>query len=114
MSIDIGTVGQTQSAAPAQGVASAQAAPETEPSAAVQQAVSLDTFPAAPPPELSAAIATAARAHEALQSSGRRLHFAIDPPTGRLMIELHNLTGHVLSTVNPSQVLAAAGGADPS
>jgi hypothetical protein len=116
MSIDIGFVGQTQNTPPAPGAASAQTAPEIAATAADQQAVSLDvdTLPAAPPPELRGAIATAANAYEALQSSGRRLHFALDAPTGRLTIELRDLTGNVLSTLNPSHVLAAADGNDLS
>ncbi len=114
MSIDIGFVGQAQSTAPAQGVASAQPAPATAPTDADQQAVSveLDSSSTAPPPELSGAIATAASAYQTLQSTGRRLHFAIDAPTGRLSIELHDLSGSALKTLNPSQVLAVAGGND--
>ncbi len=116
MSIDIGLVGQAQSTPPAPGAASAQAPPTTAATDADQEAVSveLDSFSSAPPPELRGAIATAASAYQTLQSTGRRLHFAIDDPTGRLTIELHDLSGNAIKTLNPSQALAVAGGNDPS
>ncbi len=115
MSFDIGAVEQTQSAAaPASataGAAQVQDAPAVE---GHDEAVSVDTFPSTPPPELTDAIAAAAQSYDNLEAGGRRLHFAVDPPTGRLSIEVHDLTGNVLSTVTPSQVLDVAGGGELS
>ena len=116
MSFDIGAVDQVHSAlAP---VSATSSAPQTQDAIPVQdgqnEAVAVDTFPAAPPPELSDAIAAAAQSYDNLEAGGRRLHFAIDPPTGRLSIEVHDLSGNVLSSATPSQVLDVAGGGDLS
>ncbi len=111
MSFNIGSVGQTPKAPPAQG-----SAPSTGPAQDVapadQEAVTVETFPAAAPPELGSAIATAAQVYHDLAAAGRRLHFAIDPPTGRLTIQLQDASGNVLTTMTPSKALdVAAGGA---
>ncbi|MGO9751591.1 MAG: hypothetical protein ACLP8S_22795 [Solirubrobacteraceae bacterium] len=115
MSFDIGSVGQTQSPAPARGVArSAQPASDVSETDASQEAVAVDTLSGSPPPELSDAIVAAAAAYKNLAASGRRLHFAIDPPSGRLAVELHDLSGNFLSAATPSQALEVAGGGDLS
>ena len=112
MSFDIGAVDQVQGTqAPTSPAASAPQAQEAlTVEAGHDEAVAVDTFPASPPPELSDAIAAAAQAYDDLEASGRRLHFAVDPPTGRLSIEVHDLSGNVLSTLTPGEVLDVAGG----
>ena len=116
MSIDIGAIGRQQVAAPATAVAGAAGASTTDPDTSAvdaaddDQAVSVSALPASPPPELSDAIAAAADAYDQLAASGRSLHFALDPPTGRLTIQLQDSAGNVLSTLSPSQVLDAADG----
>ncbi|MGO9902039.1 MAG: hypothetical protein ACLP0J_20680 [Solirubrobacteraceae bacterium] len=79
-----------------------------------QEAVAGETLPPAAPPELSSAIATAAQAYDDLAAAGRRLHFAIDPPTGRFTIELQDACGNVLTTITPSKVLDLAAGGNLS
>lgn len=113
MSFDIGGVGQVPGAAPARSpAAAAQRAPVVSGTSTDQEAVAVDTFPAGPPAEVSDAIGVAARSYDDLAASGRRLHFAVDPPSGRLTVELHDLSGNLLSAVTPRQVLDVAGGAD--
>jgi hypothetical protein len=115
MSFDIGGVGHTQGAVPARSLATAaQPASSLSEPDAYQEAVAVDTLPTGPPAGVSDAIGVAAQAYDALAASGRSLHFAIDPPSGRLTVELHDLSGNVLSTVAPSQVLAIAGGGELS
>ena len=84
MSIDIGLVSRLQGASATPAGASAPANTEPEATGDREDAVAVDTFPAAPPPELSAAIGTAARAYDDLAASGRQLHFAMDSTTSRL------------------------------
>ncbi len=116
MSFDIGAVDQTQSTpAPTSATTSAlQAQDVSAVEAGHDEAVAVETFPSTPPPELSDAIATAAQSYDNLEAGGRRLHFAVDPPTGRLSIEVHDLSGNVLSTATPSQVLDIADGGELS
>ncbi len=113
MSFNIGSVGQTPKAPAAQGSAPGTGpSQDVAPAGADQEAVTVETFPAAAPPELSSAIATAAQVYHDLAAAGRRLHFAIDPPTGRLTIQLQDVSGNVLTTMTPSKALdVAAGGA---
>jgi len=80
----------------------------TKPAAA--KAVALDTIPASPPPEVLAAIGTASQAYDRLAASGRQLHFGIDQSSGKVVVELQDLSGNVLSTLSPSQALDIAGG----
>lgn len=69
-----------------------------------------DGIPATPPPEVLDAVGTAAAAYDRLRTDGRRLHFATDPVTGRLSIEVHDLDGNLLTTLPPSRVLDLAAG----
>jgi hypothetical protein len=114
MSFDIGSVGQLSKAPAAQGTApGTEAAQDLTATDADQEAVAVETF-LAPPPELSGTIATAAQAYHNLTAARRRLHFAIDPPTGRLTIELQDASGNVLTTITPSKVLDLAAGGNLS
>lgn len=67
-------------------------------------------IPAVPPPEVLDAVGAAGAAYDRLRSGGRQLHFATDPVTGRLSIEVHDLDGNVLTTLPPSRVLDLAAG----
>ena len=88
-------------AAPALGTADA---------AASDVAVTVHTVPASPPPEVMDAIAVAAEAPDRLAASGRELYFQVDPPTGKVSVELRDLDGTVLSTLPPSTALDIADG----
>ncbi len=75
-----------------------------------EPSVSVDTIPAGPPPEVHAAIAVAAQAHERLAAAGQSLSFRVNDNTGKLTIEIHDLEGNVLFTVPPSRALEIAAG----
>jgi hypothetical protein len=75
-----------------------------------EEAVEVNTIPASPPAELTEEFSVAARAYDELAADGRRLHFAVNRATGRVTVEVHDLSGKVLSTVSPSQALAVAAG----
>lgn len=113
MSLDIGAVQPGQGARPASSTtASAPPGPPASASAASasEESVALETLPLSPPPELDAEIAAAAQAHSDLEAAGQRLNFSLDPQSGKLKIELQDLSGNTLSAVSPSQVLDIAGG----
>src|SRR4051812_28223720 len=61
----------------------------------------VDALPAAPPPELSAEVERASARYEELRRQKRELHFATDPSSGRVVIEVRDLDGKVLRTVPP-------------
>jgi hypothetical protein len=78
--------------------------------APAQSAVSLNTFPSSPPQEVLDEMASAARVHDTLSAQGRELHFAHDPQSGRMTIEVRDSGGHVLRTISPSEALEVAAG----
>lgn len=75
-------------------------------------AVTVDTIPVSPPPEVLVAVAAAAGAQDRLAAAGQALHFSLDQ-RGRLSVQLTDLKGTVLSTVPASTVLAVAAGGSP-
>ena len=78
--------------------------------AAPSSSVTVDTMPASPPAEVLDAIGVAARAADRLAASGRRLQFSVDPPTGRVAVQVIDHPGTVLGTLTGAQALAVAGG----
>jgi hypothetical protein len=76
-----------------------------------QDAVSNDTMPASPPPEVQHAIGIAAQSYERLHASGHQLGFAIDPTTRRVVAEVRDTQGKLLWTVPASKALEIASGA---
>lgn len=76
-----------------------------------QQAVKVDTFPSTPPRDSFEAMGVASDVYDKLAAKGQHLHFALDG-SGKLTVELQDLSGHTISRVSPSQVLAIAGGED--
>jgi beta-lactamase class A len=114
MSFDIQGVGSSQSAASLRafngGASSTAATSGTE---AEDGAVEVRTMPVAPPPEVMDAISTASDAYDQLQSSGLQVQFGTDPNSGRLSIQLQDLSGTTLSSLTPSHVLAIAAGETP-
>jgi hypothetical protein len=73
-------------------------------------AVTLDTIPSSPPPEVLDAIGMAAQAPDRLAAAGQALHFRIDARTGKVTIEVHDLDGNLQATLQPSEVLDIADG----
>jgi hypothetical protein len=78
--------------------------------APVSDPVTVDTMPASPPPEVLDAIGVAARAAETLAQSGRRLQFSVDPPTGRVSVQVTDHSGNVLGSLSGAQALDVADG----
>jgi FlaG protein len=102
-----GIVRRTQPATPgfsldlARRVAKPPAAPDT----------ALLSLPAAPPADaLDAVGAAAARAAE-LRAANRELHFRKDEESGRVIVEVRDLEGHVIRTIPPSHALDVMAGA---
>ena len=79
-------------------------------SPAATDAVRVDTLPATPPAEVLDAVGVAAQAAAALEQSGRRLQFTLDPPTGRVAVQVTDHAGTVLGSLTLTQTLALAGG----
>jgi hypothetical protein len=76
----------------------------------LQPAQSSDPVPASPPAEVLDAIGVAADAYDRVKNSGRRLHFATDPVSGRVTAQLLDPDGNVLTTLPASKVLDLADG----
>jgi FlaG protein len=73
-------------------------------------AVTADVTPASPPSDVSAQVAEAHQRAEQLAAANRELHFAKDPDTGRIIVEVRDLDGKVLRTIPPSHALAVMSG----
>jgi hypothetical protein len=71
-------------------------------------AVTVQTIPPTPPPEVQVAMAQADDAYDKLQTGGHQLHFHLDGSTGHVEVQVHDLQGHMLFTVPPSQALKIA------
>jgi flagellar protein FlaG len=69
-----------------------------------------DTIPASPPAEVLDAIDAAWDAYDRLEATGHRLHFASNPRSGRLTVELHDLKDNILGTVPLAKALDVATG----
>jgi hypothetical protein len=95
---------------PTSAVASSQPARAATPAAVSvsSDSVTVDTMPAAPPPEVLDAIGAAASAYDRLTASGVQLHFHVDEQTGKVSTQVYDTRGTVLGTLSPSQVLDVA------
>ena len=68
-------------------------------------------IPVVPPPDVVTEVHRAAeRAHE-LAKANRELHFEKDPTSGRIIVQVRDLTGTVLRTIPPSAALDVMSGA---
>ncbi len=97
-------------AAPTRTSGSFQAAADGARAAQDTDAVTVDAFPASPPPEVLAEMATAAGAADRLAADGRALHFSLGAPGDGVSVQVTDLAGTVLSTAPPSTALAVAAG----
>ncbi|MGA9857111.1 MAG: hypothetical protein WBQ18_04560 [Solirubrobacteraceae bacterium] len=71
------------------------------------------SVPATPPEDVWAEIGVAAEVFDALESSGRHVHFGRDPRTGTLRSSLQDAEGNLLAALSPRQVIELACGAGP-
>jgi hypothetical protein len=106
MSFDIAPVGRTPGTAPA----ATDKTHSTAPSNAAQDSVTVDTIPSSPPPEVHEAMGVAAQAYDKLQAQGREMRFKVNPGTGKLVVEVHDLHGQLLFQVPASKALDVASG----
>jgi len=75
-----------------------------------QDAVNVDVIPTSPPDGVMDAIAAASDAYDTLAASGQHVSFSLDPPTGRVQIELQDPAGRPISGLSPSDALRLAAG----
>ena len=68
-------------------------------------------IPATPPPDVVAEIHRAAARAEELHKANRELHFEKDPDSGRIVVQVRDLSGNVLRTIPPSAALDVMSGA---
>jgi flagellar protein FlaG len=75
---------------------------------AKESATRVDAIPASPPPEVVEEMLAAQRAIADMHARGRELHFSMD--SGRLRIEVRDLSGNVIKQIPPSRALEIAAG----
>jgi FlaG protein len=116
MSFEIGPVPPVQGAGtPRRAVAATPsfsldlARPAARPGA-VQDTAQL-SLPASPPAEVLDAVGAAAARAAELRAANRELHFHKDEKSGRVIVEVRDLEGHVIRTIPPSEALDVMAGA---
>jgi flagellar protein FlaG len=72
-------------------------------------AVTVDTIPASPPPDVLQEMQDAAKVAEKLRAMQRELHFE-PQPNGRVIVQVRDLDGNVIRTIPPSAALEVASG----
>jgi flagellar protein FlaG len=85
----------------------ARRAPKAQPA---QDTAAL-SVPAAPPVEVREAVAAAAARAAELRENNRELHFHKDETSGRVIVQVRDLAGHVIRTIPPSHALDVMAGA---
>ena len=108
MSFDLSSVDPTRSARVEPQRPGARAAARFADALAATGSARVDAIPASPPPEVIDEMRAAQRAIADMRARGRELHFEMD--SGRLKIEVRDLSGNVLKQIPPSRALEIAGG----
>jgi flagellar protein FlaG len=104
MSVQMGHLSLVTAAEPSSGAASpARPAPAAAPTHSA--AATADVIGAAPPPELADEVGAAADRAQQMADANRELHFAKDPHSGRIIVQVRDLDGNVVRTIPPSQAL---------
>lgn len=96
--------------APAASATRGGSGPKPEPVRPAHPPVTADVIPPAPPAEVLEDVAAAAERAEALAAANRELHFAKDPESGRIIVQVRDLDGNVVRTIPPSQALDVMSG----
>ena len=100
----MGHLSLVTAAEPPSGTApAARPAPAT--AATPSAAVTADVIGSSPPPELADEIGAAADRAQQMADANRELHFAKDPHSGRIVVQVRDLDGTVVRTIPPSQAL---------
>ena len=76
-----------------------------------ERAVATSHIPASPPPDVVVEIHRAAARAQELHKANRELHFEKDPNSGRIVVQVRDLSGNVLRTIPPSKALDVMSGA---
>jgi hypothetical protein len=71
------------------------------------------SMPATPPPEVLDEVGAAAQRAEQLAAADRELHFRHCEQTGRVVVDVRDLAGTVLRTIQGSEALEVMAGANP-
>lgn len=113
MSFEIGPLTPRQTSGPARAVAAPR---EERPVGLTRSAAPVhDTaelsLSASPPEAVRDAIGAAADRVDALWADNRELHFRTDEDSGRVIVEVRDLDGHVIRTIPPSEALDVIAGA---
>jgi FlaG protein len=76
-----------------------------------QRAAAASHIPATPPPDVIVEVQRAAARADELHQANRELHFEKDPSSGRIVVQVRDLSGNVLRTIPPSAALDVMSGA---
>jgi hypothetical protein len=116
MSFEIGPVppvspggASRRAAAATPGFALDLARPAAKPAPA--QDTALLSLPGSPPAGVLDAVGAAAARATELRAANRELHFRKDAESGRVIVEVRDLEGHVIRTIPPSHALDVMAGA---
>jgi flagellar protein FlaG len=110
MSVQMGHLKLVQPAASAAGRPGEAPVPGLERPEFAPATVTADVIPASPPVEVSEEVARAAERAQELHDANRELHFAKDPESGRIVVEVRDLDGNVLRIIPPSEALDVMSG----
>lgn len=77
----------------------------------IESADTADIIPSSPPPSVRDEMAAAALKVQEMHSDNRELHFAKDPTSNRIVIQVRDLKGEVIRTIPPSEALDIMSGA---
>jgi flagellar protein FlaG len=76
-----------------------------------QRAAASSHIPATPPPDVVVEVHRAAARAQELHEANRELHFSKDAKSGRIVVQVRDLSGNVLRTIPPSSALDVMSGA---
>src|SRR5689334_3004989 len=65
----------------------------------------IGAIPSAPPPDALREVDRAAARADELWHDKRELHFQVDDDSGRVIVQVRDLDGHVIRTIPPSEAL---------
>ena len=105
MDFNLPPMGGIERTGQAQRTSRAQAAAPAQPVAAV----TVDTLPASPPPQVLEEMADAAKVFDTLRAQARELHFETTGD-GRVTVTVRDLDGNVIRTIPPAKALDVAAG----
>jgi len=115
MTLPVGHLTPVSGTAPVAPVTRVDAAPPTveapETPRTIEAADTADIIPSSPPPSVRDEVAAAAAKVREMHADNRELHFAKDPTSNRIVIQVRDLKGEVIRTIPPSEALDIMSGA---